>query len=195
MDGRMDGRTAVTVFVDDAVRGVFPSVCARTGGPSDGTLTIRAGVGPVSSPSALMIVVLVLLGPPGWIALLVALLLYRPDHAEYLTVRLPWSSAADAEVAELRRRRTAAWACFGVGVVALLAALYFVSSAVTPLLVVLLGTVAAAAVLAMATSRRLARRAVTVELDGSRRWVTLYEVHPAFRAAVRAQQQPTDAQR
>ncbi|HEY3143316.1 MAG TPA: hypothetical protein VGJ86_19405 [Acidimicrobiales bacterium] len=32
----------VTVFVDDAVQGRLPPMCAKTGGPPDGTLSLKA---------------------------------------------------------------------------------------------------------------------------------------------------------
>ena len=65
----MDGSTAVRVFVDDAVQGRFPRVCARTGRPSDGWLSIDAVVGRSRSMSTTAIVLLILFGGPlGWMA-------------------------------------------------------------------------------------------------------------------------------
>jgi hypothetical protein len=52
---------------------------------------------------------------------------------------------------------------------------------------VLVVAVAAVAV-ALAAEWRLGRQAVRVELDASRRWVTLGNVHPAFARAVRVDQ-------
>jgi hypothetical protein len=56
------------------------------------------------------------------------------------------------------------------------------------LVAVVAATVAAAAV-ALAADRRIRQQRVEVELDASRRWVTLRNVHPAFAAAVRVDQQ------
>lgn len=50
-----------------------------------------------------------------------------------------------------------------------------------------IATVAAIGV-ALVTDWRLGRETIGVELDASRRWTTLRNVHPAFRQAVRAHQ-------
>ena len=56
------------------------------------------------------------------------------------------------------------------------------------LVTVLVGAIGAAAV-ALATEWQIGRRTVGVDLDASRRWVTLTNVHPSFARAVRAGQQ------
>jgi hypothetical protein len=62
---------AVRVFVDDAVLGRFPPVCAKTGMPSDGRLAVTTTVGGSGRVSAPWLILLVLLGPIGWVALAV----------------------------------------------------------------------------------------------------------------------------
>lgn len=184
----------MTVFVDDAVWGRFPPVCAATGRPSDGWLTVRHEVarsGRVSTPVLLLLLVV---GPIGWIVLLF-LALASPDRSEQLAVQLPWTTDTQAGVDALRRRCRYAWALAAVAAVASLA---MVASAAGPVAgpgmtarvvqaTVLMVAVAAFAV-ALAADWRLGRQAVRVELDASRRWVTLGNVHPAFARAVQVDQ-------
>jgi len=110
----------VRVFVDDAVHGRFPPVCAVTGNPSDGWMTIRATVG--GSGMSGFAWLLLLLGPPGWGVLFLLSLFVAPG--ERLTVELPWTEVVHDEVEARRRRRTTAWgvaAAGGAGAVAALA--------------------------------------------------------------------------
>jgi septum formation protein len=58
--------------------------------------------------------------------------------------------------------------------------------------VIVAGTLAAAAT-GIAASWRLRRESVRVELDASRRWVTLGNVHPAFAWAIRSERATRDA--
>jgi hypothetical protein len=197
-------RTSVTVFVDDAVLGRLPPVCALTGRPSDGTLTVRTDVGRTGAVPIPVTALLFLAGPVGWVVL-VLLAWAGGGRGERLTVRLPWSEAAEHEVDALRRRRTAAWVGVAVGVVVLVLLLVVRGAAAGPtqaaapvVALVLVAAAVVATVAAVTAERRIDRRSVSVELDGSRRWVTLGNVHPAFRAAVRARSAPstpTDAPR
>ena len=59
---------AVTVFVDDAIRGDLPLVCAKTGEPTDLMIRMRQPVGG-GLPAAAWL--LLLLGPMGIIILVV----------------------------------------------------------------------------------------------------------------------------
>ena len=115
---------SVSVFVDDAVRGRLPHVCVETGQPADGKLVLsrsRGGVGPG--------VLLILLGPIGWIALFVIACLAR---RETLTVSLgpgrppadasPWDTApptvggrTSAALNERRHAEIGRWAACGIG--------------------------------------------------------------------------------
>ena len=75
---------AVSAFVDDVVRGRLPLVCAKTGEPADLVIRMRQ---PVGSGLRSWAWLLVFFGPPGWLALLVVLMV--APAGEYLTVRIP----------------------------------------------------------------------------------------------------------
>jgi hypothetical protein len=187
-----DDGTAVTVFVDDAVQGRFPPVCARTGRPGDGRLTIDSeAVGSRSIPLPLA-VVLLLVGPMGWAVYFVLSFLSAPG--ERLTVSLPWTADSQERIVALRRRKNGAWAAAAAGAAACTVAVILVagSGGTTMTARVVIGAIAlasaVAAGVALVTESRLGRERVRVELDASRRWVTLVNVHPAFRQAVRADQ-------
>lgn len=189
----MDDSTAVRVFVDDAVQGRFPPVCARTGRPSDGRLSIDAVVGRSRSMSTTAIVLLVVFGGPlGWIVVL----LFSPGQpTDRLQVEVPWSLDTQDEVVALRRRRRLAWLAAlaaAVGAIGLIVAApgsagWTMTAQVV--LVSLLLAAAGASAVALATEWQLGRKTVGVDLDASRRWVTLTNVHPGFVRAVRDQQQ------
>src|SRR3712207_1749258 len=86
-----------TVFVDDAVLGRLPAVCVRTGAPADGTIDLIHRVNRFSPWMWL----LVLLGPLGWLGLVLAVL----TGGETVSVRLPVSEAAFDEWRGRRRLR------------------------------------------------------------------------------------------
>jgi hypothetical protein len=186
-----DSTTAVRVFVDDAVLGRFPRVCARTGRPSDGWLSIDAVVGRSRSMSTTVFVLLILFGGPlGWV---VALLCNPSQPTDRLQVELPWTVDTQDDVVALRRRRSLAWMAAAAGAVGAVGLVFAAAGrsgwtmTAQVLLVALLVAAAGAAALAQATEWQLGRRAVGVELDASRRWVTLTNVHPSFVGAVRAE--------
>ncbi|HEX6420483.1 MAG TPA: hypothetical protein VFZ77_18425 [Acidimicrobiales bacterium] len=183
----------VTVFVDDAVLGRFPQVCAATGRPSDGWLTVRheiARSGRVSTPILLLLLVI---GPVGW-AVLLFLALATPDRSEELTVQVPWTGDTQQEVERLRGHRTTAWVLAAAGAVASLVLVADAAGVAAPTMairvvqVALLVAIAVAVIAALDARWRLGRLAVAVDLDASRRWVTLSNVHPAFVEAVRRDQ-------
>ena len=95
---------AVSVFVDDAIRGRLPLVCAKTGVPTDLVIRMQHRVGGGRSVGTL--VLLLLLGPLG-LVILVVLSIVSPGP-EYLTVRVPQSSAAYQRERRLERFRLAA---------------------------------------------------------------------------------------
>jgi hypothetical protein len=164
---------AVSVFVDDAIRGNLPLVCAKTGEPAD--LVIRMHQ-PVGGGSLGLLWLLVLLGPPGWVA--VVLLSVCIPGPEVLTVRIPQSQAAYDRRKFLERRRLAA---FAAGV--LLIALYgFVRPVMFPALWLL--TAAALLVAGIVLHTMVERQQIGVSIDASRRWVTFSNVHRAFVEAV-----------
>jgi hypothetical protein len=171
---------SVEVFVDDAVRGRFPSVCAKTGEPAVGVQRIVSHFGGLG-----LAWLLVLLGPFGWLLLLLIALSHR---REVLTVRIPMSRAACDAERDLIRARLLAW---------LVAAGAFFSGyarllAVAVPVPIWMGLAVAAACVAVVLHVVLQFRQVGVRLDASRRWVTLSGVHPDFVTAVREWQAQTE---
>ena len=170
----MPPMAAVSVFVDDAIRGRLPLVCAKTGEPADLVIRMRQPVGSGLFGWAWL---LVFLGPPGWAALF--LLVVLTPGAEYLTVRVPQTDAAYHRERQLERFRLAA---FALGIAAILYGI--VSPGLFPGLWPLVG---AAFLVAGITLHVIAyRQSIGVSLDASRRWVTLSGVHPEFVRAVNA---------
>ena len=170
---------SVSVFVDDAVLGRLPNICAKSGAPSDALQRIdqaRGGLG--------LAWILLLLGPIGWVIFLVVAITSRP---EILTVRVPMSKVALEHERHLSRAR---WAI-------LTGALLFVVAGaleLEPLTIqTWLGFALVAGISALAVQLVLAFNRVDVRLDASHRWVTLSGVDPAFANAVRAQQESAAA--
>jgi hypothetical protein len=159
------------VFVDDAVRGPLPRVCARTGVPSDGKLRIEQTTGGLGFGWLLLF-----LGPIGWIGLV--LWAAFSSRSGVLTVRLPYSDAAVDHEWRLRRIRFrgAASALLGFGL-----ALAIQSEPATAVLSVV---AAGSLLVSLVAHLRLMTVRVGVRLDASRRWVTLIRVHPDFVRAV-----------
>ena len=163
--------SSVTVFVDDAVQGHLPYVCAKTGEPADGLQRVEQGQGP--GPGVFL---LLFLGPIGWIVLIAL-----SGRTSFLTVRLPVSDAALSFDRGLRRvRMIALLVALGAGVSAV-----FVRA--EPMLMPPLAVVAGVAVVvAIIYAIRVSLNTVGIELDASGRWVTLRRVHPNFARAVAA---------
>ncbi len=162
--------------MDDAVRGRLPPICVKTGERTDLIIRVQQPVGGGLNGAAWL---LVLLGPPGLMALFVVMLLSAGQ--EYLTVRIPQTEAAYDREKALERFRLAT---SGASIVALLCGV------VLPGMFPVLWLVAGAAFLiaAAALHLRIWGQAVGISLDGSRRWVTLSGVHPDFVQAVREQE-------
>ena len=168
---------ATTVFVDDAVQGNLPPVCARTGVAASARLTIHQdltdGLGAAW--------VLLFFGPLGWLVLALVALSRRRST---LTVRIPYGDD------ELRRyvsaaRRTMHLA-IGTGVLLVLvfgAAFGLALSDPTPLMVTGLAVFVIGSVAVLVNAAIARRKLVGIGLDASGRWVTLRRVHPAFAAA------------
>jgi hypothetical protein len=163
----------VEVFVDNAVRGPLPSVCAKTGVPSDGKLRIEQTTGGLGLGW-----LLIFLGPVGWIGLFLWACL--TSRSGVLTVRLPYSDAAVDHEWHLRRIRfrAAALALLGFGL-----ALAIRSEPATAVAVVAVVATGGLLVSLVAHIRLMTVR-IGVRLDASRRWVTLTHVHPEFARAV-----------
>src|SRR5436305_7209293 len=102
---RLPSMTAVSVFVDDAIRGDLPMVCVKTGEPTDMLIRMQRPVGSDHLGAAAL---LFLLGPIG--AVTFFLLMVLAPGREYLTVRLPETEAAYRRERELKRSRLAAFA-------------------------------------------------------------------------------------
>jgi hypothetical protein len=172
---------SVEVFVDDAVRGRLPSVCAKTGEPAVGVQRIEQPFGGLGFAW-----LLVFLGPLGWLLLLMIAVFHR---REVLTVRVPMSRAASEAERDLRRARLLAWVvaagAFGAGFARLL---------LVPV-PIWMGIAVAAAFVAVVIHVALQFRQVDVRLDASRRWVTLRGVHPNFVAAVHQSQAQSESAR
>lgn len=169
---------AVSVFVDDAVRGRLPLVCVKTGEPTDLVVRVRQEI----RRSLGIAWLLVFLGPPGWVALVLVTMM--GSNSEYLTVRLPQTRAAFDREKQLQRSRLAA---FAAGV--LIIAAYGLAR---PVLFPTLWLFVAGALLVAGVVLHLKvwRETVGITLDASRRWVTLTGVHPDFVRAVDRQDAP-----
>jgi hypothetical protein len=163
---------AVSVFVDDAVRGRLPLVCAKTGEPTDLMVRVRQEV----RRSLGVAWLLAFLGPPGWVALVIVSMLGA--NSEYLTVRIPQSRAAFDREKLLERSRLAAFA----GGVLVMVGYGLARPVMFPMLWLL--TAGALLVAGVVLHAKVWRQTVRISLDASRRWVTLTGVHPDFVRAV-----------
>ncbi len=171
----------VTVFVDDAVLGRLPGVCARDGVPTTDRMRISEEVGRDNRLGILWLLFLV--GPMGWIVLIFVV---PRSSGEHLVVELPYSEAAHNRIVEGRRlRNTGLFMGFAVTIGLLFLTAWARLGSLGAMLIV--ATVAVAAGVALRGMWRIAMASVNVELDASRRWVTLRGVHPAFAAACRDQ--------
>lgn len=162
-----------TVFVDDAVLGRLPSVCAKDGVPTADTLILHSRVGDGTGLGVAWL--LVLAGPLGWLVLLIIAATRRP--ADTLTVQLPFSEGA---YQRLHRAKRELWPV-AIGVPIFLILCPFALGHDERLLAAVLGLVLLLAIVRWAVIvHRIRALSVTVTLDASRRWVTLGRVHEAF---------------
>lgn len=160
---------SVRVFVDDAVEGRLPPVCVLTGAEADSYRALTERIGGIGAWTGLLI----LIGPIGW--LLIAAMGLLSGRSEFLTVLLPYQDEAWNGVERDRYMRfIAGLGAFASGAVAL--------TRWAPWLWV---TVMVAALgMGLVMHARLARKEVTLDLDASRRWVTISGVSEAFADAV-----------
>lgn len=162
-----------TVFVDDAVLGRLPQICVKDGVYTADQLILKTLVGNRNGLGIAWL--LVLAGPLGWLGLVILAVSRHPTDT--LTVRLPFSESAH------RRLRSARRECW---IASLAAVVFFVLALITlvhsgRLLGGAVGVVCVVALVRWITNlRRLRAASVAVELDASRRWVTLSGVHPTF---------------
>ncbi|HEX4433956.1 MAG TPA: hypothetical protein VH012_03945 [Acidimicrobiales bacterium] len=170
------------VFVDDAVLGHLPPVCAKTGAETPDRLVMTV---PVGRDEGLGIAWLLLLaGPIGWLGLFLYAISRRD---ETLTVKLPYSDAAYHDLARARRdRRNAGIATIVLPVMALIVLIpqsYFARAAAAALVVVAIGSFC----VYIAETIHVRRAAVRVDLDASRRWVTLSRISDPLAEAITRQ--------
>lgn len=170
----------VTVFVDDAVQGHLPNVCAKDGVATTSRLRSTTTVG--SSTRSGVLWLLLFVGPLGWLVLLVLLAARSP--ADSLTVELPFSNRAYARYAAAKRLSTRSLLAGFAGAGGLFLLTAWANLGLSGGLLTV-GVVVGALVVAFVGEWRRARASVAVELDASRRWVTLGGVHPDFAAACR----------
>lgn len=183
----------IMVFVDDAVRGTLPRVCAKDGVPSADRVVVRQELGGRTGLGLAWL--LLLAGPLGWLGLL-GVASMKGSRGDVLTVQLPLSEPAYQRVLAARglRRRALGLGLAG-GAVILLTVRKIGSPGVLAIIGVAVVVTLMALGLLLLAERRLATERVRVDLDGSRRWVRLSGVHPAFVAAcLHAEQQHQDAE-
>lgn len=180
----------VTVFVDDAVRGTLPGVCVKDGVPTRDSMTVQDVMGDRAGLGVAWL--LLLLGPLGWIGLLV-MLVSRGARGEVLTICVPMSEGAYQRLRAARRVRAVA---VTVVIAGSIAALWFAGTptggGLSSAKVLAIASVTAAVVglvVLLVADHRARHGTVGVDLDASRRWVTLSGVHPAFVAACEAHEQ------
>ena len=178
----------VLVFVDDAVRGTLPGICAKDGVPTSDGLTLRTELGDRAGMGVAWL--LLFAGPLGWLALLL-ISASRGGRREVLSVQVPMSEPAYQRRRAAQRLQNLWLAGAVVGAVVVLASL--ASSGGSPLgralAFLAIGVVAVSVVGLIANEARLRRERIVIDLDASRRWVTLGGVHPDFVAACQAQEQ------
>ena len=147
-------------------------MCIHTGEPATLTVTVDAPVGGGLG----LLWLLLLAGPLGLLALLV--LAVTRGGGETVPVKLPYSDPAYARNLGLRRFRDVTLILTFVAV--MVAAVGFLD-----VTMVWVGLAVACLVTCLVAHVRLDWLSVDVTLDGSRRWVHLGRVHPAFVEAVR----------
>ncbi|WP_426573578.1 hypothetical protein [Aquihabitans sp. McL0605] len=172
--------SSVTVFVDDAVRGNLPSVCAKTGAPARKVMRIDQDL--TGSLGALWL--LVFFGPPGWVLFAVLAASRRRQH---LVVRVPYADEMIRRYHAARRLTFRVAAGAGALLVAAFVLPFLFSTFPQGLdLAAGLFVLSGGLVAVLVCSWRAQRLLVGVDLDASGRWVTLKHVHPDFAAACEA---------
>lgn len=159
----------VQVFVDDFVLGRLPPVCVVTGQATNDQVKMRSNVHPLNPVWLLLI----LLGPIGWLILLAV----AWSNGDYLTGWLPYSRA-EMSVRDARRRLLLIGTAVAVVGFLLLAGFLHVP--------VMFGGALVALFAGLIGFTALESREPRVSLDASGRWVTIRRVHPSFVASVSA---------
>jgi len=173
----------MTVFVDDAVLGNFSPICVKHGERTSDVMVLSRPIGFSNLGVAWL---LVLAGPVGIVILVIISALRGRD--DLLKVRLPCcGDVVGRYKLATRWRRVTAGATIVLAILAAVAGSHGAAGGGA----FLTATLSVAALLALAetvhealTCRRLS---VGIELDASRRWVTLKGVHPAFTTSALAE--------
>ncbi|MGI9023105.1 MAG: hypothetical protein ACR2HV_07735 [Acidimicrobiales bacterium] len=168
---------SATVFVDDAVLGRLPGICAQDGVATTSRFRIVEEIGGSARLGILWL--LILAGPLGWIVLL---FLAGRDSGEHLAVEVPYSQAAYDRFVKGRRLWKGAIVLGAVAVVGLLWLTAWANLGTAGALLAFV-CLFAAMVTVLIGQWRMSTNLVGVRLDASRRWVTLTNLHPAFAAA------------
>lgn len=177
--GRQRPHATALIHVDDLAVGAGPAVCAITGQPTDHWVGVSSSEGGFQAWWLL----LVFLGPVGWIALVVlAAVARRPSRVSGV---LPISSEAlhryNAAVAVARRAIIAS----GLLTAGTIGFLVWYGRGIGTVATVALATVVGLGVLVWFGASIIAPfRWVDLQLDGSGRWVTVARAHPAYAAAL-----------
>lgn len=174
------------VFVDDAVLGRLPALCAKDGGPARNTVHLTEEIGQSNRLGVLWLLILV--GPLGW---LVILFLLGRDRGEHLTVTIPYGDDAYDRLVAARQLRGRSLVAGIAGVAALALLTFWADLGAAGVL--LIGAAGIVAVVGAGVGEfRSGRASVAFTLDASRRWVTLRGVHPEFARACREVNQRAD---
>lgn len=176
----------VTVFVDDAVRGRLPAICAKDAVPTVDVLRVHKAIGEANRLGIAWL--LLFAGPLGWLVMLVLL---GRDSGEKIAVDVPLSEPAYQRLRRAKRTRGVGWALDLVAIPLFFLLILAIgpNGWATPmrwaLIVVMVAAVVTGVVLTVVGERRVTAASFTVDIDGSRRWVTIRGVHPSFAAACR----------
>jgi hypothetical protein len=175
--GAIVGRTGVaevTVFIDDAVLGEFPPLCIKEGVPTTDRLNWREPVNRLGLAWFLL-----LFGPLGWLCLWLF-----ASWGGQVSAKVPFCEYAYRRL-KVAQRMLTIWMTFAVVSYLLALAAVAVHTRVSFAVAAALGAGAlGATVKAVLENWRLRSLGIRLRLDGSRRWVTISGVHPAFAEAV-----------
>lgn len=170
----------VTVFVDDAVLGNLPDVCAIDGVATGDRLTFRQQVG--GSGGLGVAWLLILAGPLGWLGL-AAVAMFR-QSAEYLTVTLPYSENVQLKRIQAEQARLRATIAMLVAFALAFVAFIQESSGYDLVALGLAAFGVGALISLVMYATKVHHLSVQLRLDASRRWLTLCGVNTEFVLAV-----------
>ena len=176
---RQRPHTMALIHVDDLAVGAGPAVCAITGAPTDHWVRVSSSEGGFQG----WWLILVLLGPIGWIALVVlAALARRPSRVSgVLPISAEALSRYNAAVATSQRAIVAA----GLAMVAWVGLIAWDGGGIgTPAIAALSALGGVGVLVWLGASIAAPFRWIDLQLDGSGRWVTVTRAHPDYAAAL-----------